>query len=191
MPQWQSVLVQKMELKIYLNYEIMKVTILKKSIKEGVSARTGSEYKIRNLFVKFDDEKVYNGIVNHLKKKGATIDQIEKFCKPNEYKGAITYAFGLNCSGFTFDRVEQFGELDAAIIFQISDQGFINAKINVINRKEQVLGYTPPESEVEGWAVEAPEVSQEVDDNDLKAEPIIKDEDPLIPMIEDDDQLPF
>ena len=69
MPQWQSVLVQKMELKIYLNYEIMKVTILKKSIKEGVSARTGSEYKIRNLFVKFDDEKVYNGIVNHLKKK--------------------------------------------------------------------------------------------------------------------------
>ena len=30
----------------------MKVTILKK-IKEGVSPRTGNEYKIRSLFVKF------------------------------------------------------------------------------------------------------------------------------------------
>ena len=171
----------------------MKVTIIKKTIKEGVSARTGSEYKIRSLFVKFEDEKVYNGIVNHLQKKGATIDQIEKFCKPNEYKGAISYAFGLNCSGFTFDRVEQFGELDAAIIFVINEQGFINAKINVLDKKEQVFGYIPPESEVEGWAVEAPKVSHEVENNDLKAESKQANEIPPIPVFEDDNnsQLPF
>ena len=53
-------------------------------------------------------------------------------------------------------RVDTFGILDATIIFQINDQGFINAKILVKDRKEQVLGYEAPEADVEGWAVEAP-----------------------------------
>lgn len=136
----------------------MKVTIIKKTVKEGISERTGSQYRIASLFVKFSDSDQYNKIVKYLKEaKGATIDQIEKFCKPKEYNGKTDYAFGLNCSSFTFDRVEQFGELDANIIFDINDSGFINAKIKVENRKEQVNGYTPPESEVEGWAVEAPD----------------------------------
>lgn len=135
----------------------MKLTIIKKKIKEGISDRTGSPYKISSLFVKFDDEAMYDKIVAHLKGKGATDEQIEKFCKPNEYKGKINYAFGLNCSNFTFNKVEQFGELDANINFTINDSGFINAKIHVVDKKEQVNGYTPPESEVEGWAITAPE----------------------------------
>jgi len=134
----------------------MKVTIIKKTVKEGVSARTGSNYKISSLFVKFEDGKIYESIVKYLQGKGATIDQIEKFCKPNVYNEKITYAFGLNCSNFTFERVDAFGVLDATIIFQLNDQGFINAKILVKDKKEQVLGYEAPESDVEGWAVEAP-----------------------------------
>ena len=134
----------------------MKVTILKKMIKEGVSARTGSNYKISSLFVKFEDSKIYENIVKYLQGKGATIEQIEKFCKPNTYRDKVSYAFNLNCSSFTFERVDTFGILDATIIFQINDQGFINAKILVKDKKEQVLGYEAPEAAVEGWAVEAP-----------------------------------
>ena len=134
----------------------MKVTIIKKTVKEGVSARTGSNYKISSLFVKFEDGKIYENIVKYLQGKGATAEQIEKFCKPNTYRDSVSYAFNLNCSSFTFDRVDAFGVLDATIIFQINDQGFINAKILVKDRKEQVLGYEAPEADVEGWAVEAP-----------------------------------
>ena len=129
----------------------MKLFILKKTVKEGVSQRTGSAYKISSLFVKFEEKEIYEKIVSHLQSKGATIDQIGKFCKPNEYDGQISYAFGLNCSNYTFDRVEQFGILDANVIFEISDAGFINAKIQVVDRKEMVNSYDPPADEVEGW----------------------------------------
>ena len=129
----------------------MKLTIIKKTIKEGVSERTGSVYKIRNLFVKFDEKEVYEKIVSHLKSKGATEDHIAKFCKPSEYNGNVNYAFGLGCSGFTFDKVEQFGILDANVLFDLNDSGFINAKIQVVDKKEKVNGYEAPESEVTGW----------------------------------------
>ncbi len=129
----------------------MELFIIKKSVKEGVSGRTGNAYKISSLFVKFDEKEVYDKIVSHLQSKGATIDQVEKFCKPNEYKGEVSYAFGLNCSNYTFDRVELFGTLDANVVFDISDAGFINAKIQVKDRKEMVNSYEPPADEVEGW----------------------------------------
>lgn len=129
----------------------MKLFIVKKTVKEGVSERTGNAYKISSLFVKFNEKEIYDKIVDHLKGKGVTIDQIERFCKPNEYNGEVSYAFGLNCSNYTFDRVEQFGTLDANVVFNISDSGFINAKIQVKEKKEMVNSYEPPESEVEGW----------------------------------------
>lgn len=129
----------------------MKLFILKKSVKEGISERTGNAYKISSLFVKFDDKEIYDKIVEHLKGKGATIDQVERFCKPNEYNGEVSYAFSLNCSNYTFDRVEQFGTLDANIIFDINDAGFINAKIQVKDRKEMVNSYEPPLDAVDGW----------------------------------------
>lgn len=129
----------------------MKLFIVKKSVKEGVSERTGNAYKISSLFVKFDEEEIYDKIVEHLQSKGATIDQVEKFCKPNEYNGEVSYAFGLNCSNYTFDRVEQFGTLDANVIFDRNDSGFINAKIQVKDRKEMVNSYDAPADAVEGW----------------------------------------
>lgn len=129
----------------------MKLFILKKSVKEGVSERTGNPYKISRLFVKFNEKEIYDKIVEHLKVKGATIDQIERFCKPNENNGEVSYAFGLKCSTYTFDRVEQFGTLDANIVFDINDAGFINAEIQVKDRKEMVNSYEPPLDAVDGW----------------------------------------
>ena len=69
----------------------MKVTILKKTIKEGISPRTGNEYKIRSLFVKFTDPEIYDKIVAKLKRDGADDEQIERFCKPSEYKLSLIH----------------------------------------------------------------------------------------------------
>jgi len=130
----------------------MKVKILKKTIKETES------YVIKSLFVSFSDATLYDKIVANLKAQGCSIEQIEKFCKPNEYNGNISYAFGLNCSHFTFDRVERFGMIDANIIFKQNDKGFINAQIQIIDKKEQINGYEEPEDTVTGWSTPAPEI---------------------------------
>lgn len=128
----------------------MKVKILKKTIKEG------DNYCIKSLFVSFTEEEIYNKIIAYLKSLGAAEDKISSFCKPNEYNGAVSYAFGLNCSNFTFDRVKRFGVLDATVIFQVNDKGFINAKIQVVEKKEQILSYEEPEDDVVGWATQTP-----------------------------------
>ncbi|HBD93218.1 MAG TPA: hypothetical protein DC057_03505 [Spirochaetia bacterium] len=126
--------------------------IIKKSVKET------EKYCIKNLFVTFQEEEIYDNIVSHLLAKGATTEQIEKFCKPNEYNNSVSYSFGLNCSNYTFEKVERFGILEANIIFALNEKGFINAKIQIENKKEQVLSYDAPESNVDGW----------VNDNDSK-----------------------
>jgi hypothetical protein len=176
----------------------MKVTILKKTIKEGISPRTGNEYKIRNLFVKFTDTEIYDKIVAKLKKDGADDEQIERFCKPSEYKGEVNYTFGLDCSKFTFDRVQAFGELDALIDFKLNDNGFINAKIAIKDRLEQVLNYTEPigseEEVVEGWATKTKAPDPVSEKSDLETEPTKTEVIPPMPNItaEDiDNQLPF
>src|SRR5678809_566311 len=144
-------------------------------IKEGVSPRTGNEYKIRSLFVKFTESEIYDKIVSKLERDGASIEQIERFCKPSEYKGEVNYAFGLNCSKFTFERVQAFGELDALIDFKLNDSGYINAKIAIKDRIEQVLEYIEPtesaEEIVEGWATKtkAPSPVSEAE-SDLETE---------------------
>ena len=175
----------------------MKVTIIKKTIKEGVSPRTGNEYKIRSLFVKFTDSKIYDKIVSKLERDGASIEQIERFCKPNEYKGEVNYAFGLNCSKYTFERVQAFGEMDAFIEFNLNDSGFINAKIVIEDKVEQVLEYIEPtgsaEEIVEGWAMKGdlpkPDEKSELETESTKPEVIP----PMpIPTAEEiDDELPF
>jgi hypothetical protein len=142
----------------------MKVKILKKSIKEGTTSG-GMDYKIKSLFVSFTEIEIYNRIVAHLKATGCTQEQIDKFIRPNEYKGEISYAFGVNPSSYTFDRVDRFGILDANFVFSQNDKGFIGAKIQVIDKKEQINGYEAPdqqEEEVTGWNVAAPEVKQTV-----------------------------
>ena len=177
----------------------MKVTIIKKMIKEGVSPRTGNEYKIRSLFVKFTESEIYDKIVAKLERDGASIEQIERFCKPNEYKGEVNYAFGLNCSKFTFERVQAFGELDALIDFKLNDSGYINAKIAIKDRIEQVLEYIEPsesaEEVVEGWAMKTkapappPEPESDLETESTKTEVIP----PMpIPTAEEDEfELPF
>lgn len=155
----------------------MKLFILKKTVKEGVSQRTGSAYKISSLYVKFNEKEIYDKIVEHLKGKGADTDQIERFCKPAEYDGEISYTFGLNCSNYTFDRVEQFGVLDANVVFDINDAGFINAKIQVKDRKEMVNSYEPPADAVEGWAGENEPTATFVNP-EVKKEPELPTEDP-------------
>ncbi|NLB87179.1 MAG: hypothetical protein GX793_08980 [Bacteroidales bacterium] len=139
----------------------MKLRILKQTIKEGISKRTGNEYKIASRFVSFEDTEIYQKIVSHLKSKGIDDEQIEKFCRPNEYEGKVSYAFGLNCSNYTFEKVDQFGILDAAVIFNISDNGFISARIPIKNRREQVNSYEPPADMVEGWTSEPEIVEKE------------------------------
>lgn len=129
----------------------MKLKILKKTVKEGVTAN-GAEYSIKSLYVGFSETSIYEAIVSHLRGLVADDEMIEKFCKPNEYNGQISYAFGLNCSHFTFDSVDKFGILDANIIFGINEKGFINAKIQVLDRKEQVNSYESPEDLVTGWS---------------------------------------
>ena len=175
----------------------MKVTILKKMIKEGVSPRTGNEYKIRSLFVKFTDSKIYYKIVAKLKRNGASDEQIERFCKPNEYKGEVNYAFGLNCSKFTFERVQAFGEMDALIEFNLNDSGFVNAKIAIKDRIEQVLEYIEPsesaEEVVEGWAMKA-SAPVSKSESDLETESTKTEVIPPTLNLADDDidnQLPF
>ena len=175
----------------------MKVTIIKKTIKEGVSPRTGNEYKIRSLFVKFTDSEIYDKIVSKLQRDGASIEQIERFCKPNEYKGEVNYAFGLNCSKFTFERVQAFGELDALIDFNLNDSGFINAKIAIKDRIEQVLEYIEPvesaEEIVEGWAMKG-DLPKPVEKSELETESTKTEVIPPMPIPtaeEIDNQLPF
>jgi len=149
----------------------MKIKIIKKSIKEGLTS-TGSEYCIKSLFVSFTESEIYEKIVKHLQGMACAQDAIDKFCKPNEYNGAISYAFWLNCSHFTFDRVERFGILDANIIFGQNDKGYVNAKIQILEKKEQINGYEAPEEEVTGWSTQAPESTKQVEDVQTPIAPV-------------------
>ncbi len=124
----------------------MKIKILKKSIKEFSNGG-----RLYNLFVSFEEKELYNNICAHLKQKGANESQIDRFIKESEYNGNTSYAFGLKCSSYTFNRVERFGILDAEVIFELNGE-YVNAKINVKNRMEQILGYEPPVDAVIGWA---------------------------------------
>lgn len=142
----------------------MKVKILKKTIKQTEA------YIIKSLFVSFTESDVYDKIVGHLKAQGCSIEQIEKFCKPNEYNEKISYAFGLDCSHFTFDRVERFGVLDANIILSRNDKGYVNAKIQIIDKKEQINGYEAPEEDVNGWSTEAPKLNENVEVEQLPSD---------------------
>ena len=144
----------------------MKLKIIKKNIKEGVSA-AGREYSIKSLLVVFSEPEVYEKIVAHLRAQGAPEASITKFCSPREYKGETSYSFFLSCSNFTFDAVEAFGTLDAKVIFSCNDAGYVNAKIQVVDKVEQVISYEGPEEFVSGWACPAP-AQKKHDEDPLK-----------------------
>ena len=130
----------------------MKVKIIKKNIKQGVS--NGREYCIKSLLVTFTEKDVYDKLVDYLGDLGASADDIAKFVKPGEHNGNTTYGFFLNCSDFTFNAVEQFGFMDAKIMFTKNEKGYLNARIQVVDKVEQVLSYEAPESNVTGWATQ-------------------------------------
>ena len=162
----------------------MKVKILKKSIKEG------ENYCIKSLFCSVDNKEDANALAKLAVEAGATPEQVQQVIRAGEYEGKTTYAFGLNCSGFTFDRVERFGILDAEIVYQKSEKGFISAKIKVVDKKERIHGYEPPEDDVTGWATEAPEVKEHKSEYvPPTQEPLPPFPDPLDPSVHDD--LPF
>lgn len=181
----------------------MKVQILKKIIKEGNT--NGRDWKIRSLFVKFDDKDIYERIIKKIVSDGATEDQAMKAVKENEYKEEISYVFYLNCSKFTFERVEKFGVIDAKITFPINDKGYINPRIVVKDGKEQVLSYEEPKEfspegeEITGWATKAPEPIAEdkqdieVESNGYNAIQDLPDDYPVEPKVDTQtvDDLPF
>jgi hypothetical protein len=171
----------------------MKVKILKKTIKEGITS-SGAEYCIKSLFVSFTEEEIYNKIVAHLKALTAPDEKIEKFIKPNIYNNQISYAFWLSCSHFTFDAVERFGTLDVKIVFTYNDKGFCGAKIKIEDRKEQVLSYEPAEEVVSGWACGNPE-PRKTEDAPIQVVPDLSDMGKLpeqfTATIPEDNGLPF
>lgn len=114
----------------------MKVKVITK-IESSISMN--GKKRPHSLFVRFDDTQMYENIRQYLEEMGADEVFIDKFILLGEYNGVENYAFGLNCSRFTFDRVERFSEIDAKIDFKVSERGYINAKIAIIDGKEQIL----------------------------------------------------
>lgn len=138
----------------------MKVKILLKNIKEGIG-KNGQPYCIKSLYACVSTKEDANALATQAIADGVPAEKIQEVIKPKEYEGAVSYAFGLNCSHFTFDRVDRFGMLDCKIEFVVNKDGFINPKIQVIDKKEQIFGYEAPEQqeeEVDGWASTAPEI---------------------------------
>lgn len=173
----------------------MKVKVV---MKNDSSISMSGKKRPHSLFVSFDDTQIYDNIIQFLEEEGADEVFIDKFFRVSEYNGVENYAFGLNCSRFTFNRVERFSEIDAKIDFKVSEKGYINAKIAIIDGKEQILSYTPPvneEEKVDGWACAAPEPTKTVDETDENYNPFAeKEETPdylTPPPPEQDNDLPF
>ena len=145
----------------------MKVTIIKKKTEP-----------FKKLFVKTLEKEMYDAILARLKKAGATDDKITSFIKENEYNDATSYPFDLNCSKQTWSAVEKYAELDAKIDFGVNEKGYCTAKISIVDKVEQVLGYTPSggsDDDVTEWACGAiPDAKKE----EVKPVVEIKEEEP-------------
>ena len=125
----------------------MKVKILGKYV-----GSTG----MKSILVVTEKREDANKIAINAGSAGATEDQISKLITKKDYEGVPCYSFFLNCSNFTFERIGKFGILDCDIVCAISAKGFLNAKIQIIDKKEQVSGYKEPEGEADGWSTPAP-----------------------------------
>lgn len=148
----------------------MKVKILKKNIKEG-TGKNGSPYCIKSLYASVATSEDANALALQAIADGVPKEKIQEVIKKNEYEGVTSYCFGLNCSHFTFDRVERYGTLDCEVEFAVNKDGFVNPKIKVVDKAlesgkvvkvEQIFGYEASsqqstEDEVAGWATNAPE----------------------------------
>ena len=135
-----------------------------------------------SLQVAFSETEIYNKIVDSLEKRGADPTKIEKTIRVGEFNGSPSYTFYLGCSAFTSGKVDRFGIIDALVNFELNGE-YINPRIAIVDRKEQVLGYEPPEEEVTGWA----------GGNEPTAEFVKPSEqaNPHLPSAEPTDDLPF
>lgn len=142
----------------------MKLRIIsKKGRVVDWTSPNGEDLKLEfyDLFCSFNQKEIYEQMKEALRLQGATEERIDGFLKENEYNGYISYQLNVGCSKYTFERVEAKGVLDAEIVLNVNDRGFINAKIRVHSGRERVLSYNPPNVEVTGWTSEpAPIVTE-------------------------------
>ena len=116
-----------------------------------------------------------NQIAIKAKEFGATPGQIAAFIKKNEYNGVVSFDFNIICSEFTALRVAKNGILDIDsenVRFWVSDKGFLNAAIRVVNKREQINGYESPTEEVEGWNVAALEIQKPIEEAEPTIQPL-------------------
>ena len=93
--------------------------------------------------------------------------------------------------------MKAYGEMDALIDFTLNDSGFVNAKIAIKDRIEQVLDYIEPtasaEEIVEGWAMKG-DLPKPVEKSELETESTKTEVIPPMPIPtpgEIEDNLPF
>lgn len=108
-----------------------------------------------DLFCSFNQKEIYEQMKEASRIQGATEERIDGFLKENEYNGYTSYQLNVGCSKYTFESVEAKGVLDAEIVLNVTDRGFINAKIRVHEGRERVISYNPPNQVVTGWTGEA------------------------------------
>ena len=135
-----------------------------------------------SLQVAFSETEIYNKIVDSLERRGADPTKIEKTIRVGEFNGAPSYTFYLGCSAFTSGKVDRFGIIDALVNFELIGE-YINPRIAILDRKEQVLGYEPPEQEVTGWTGGNEPTATFVNPEEKK--------EPELPSEEPENELPF
>lgn len=171
----------------------MKVTVKFKNDNSG--EKDGRKWRMLHLLCSVDNPNDANEIAIHGSKSGVPKDAIEKLIKLNDYNGKITYQFKLQCSLLTFEKVERYGVLDIKVEnIEIKYDGkYVNSKIKVIEKIEQIDGYEAPENydSVSGWNVPAPTAQvQSTEPPKSQGEPIpVTDFSKIIPPNEND--LPF
>ena len=148
----------------------MKFKVEFKNINQiNYSDKTTGEPKSFNkysLSLSVDNSEDANAIalkIVELGKVAQVVVDPTKFIKANTYNEKLTYRCNVECSKFTFERVERFAtlEIDLPDIEMAESKGYINAKIAKENGKEKIRGYRQPSASafddgVDGWLVEAP-----------------------------------
>ncbi len=119
-----------------------------------------------SLSLSVDNSEDANAIalkIVELGKVAQVVADPTKFIKAHTYNEKLTYRCNVECSKFTFERVEKFATLDIDLtdIEMTESKGYINAKIAKENGKEKIKGYQQPsalasDDVVDGWLIEAP-----------------------------------
>ena len=132
-------------------------------VKIKVCSKQINERGIPSIYASVEKAEEANKLAILAIDAGASKDLVTKMIKKSDWKGEIGYAFNVNCSSFTLQRVNQFDLLTCDIVFCSTAKGFIYAKINVIDKIEQIFKLekqTQEQDEVTGWSISAPDVKE-------------------------------